>query len=222
MSAEADEAAAHAADGDPRAAHAAAAAALRRLGNALVGRSIDDELLERIRRGATELAELAEAAPRQSRLPNSARSFYEPPTRDSPPEHRNLFRESIVSGDLNAMGIGAQLWREDEVSVMEVELGPAFEGAPGRSHGGVVAAMLDETFGIVLAIHGEAAYTGRLEVTYRAATPVGRPIRCRGWLVERRGRKLLMRGEVRDGELLCAEAEATFITVDPQRFVESA
>ena len=213
---------AEAEEGDPRSEHAAAAAALRRLGNALVGRAINVELLERIRASATELAEDAEAAPRQARLPNVARSFYEPPTRDSPPEHRNLFRESIVSGDLNAMGIGAELWREGEVAVMEVELGAAFEGAPGRSHGGVVAAMLDETFGILLAIHNEAAYTGRLEVSYRAATPVGRPIQCRCWLVERRGRKLLMHGELRDGELLCAEAEATFITVDPQHFVEPA
>ena len=31
-----------------------------------------------------------------------------------------------------------------------------------------------------------------------------------------------MHGELRAGELLCAEAEATFITVDPQHFVEPA
>jgi acyl-coenzyme A thioesterase PaaI-like protein len=207
---------------DERTEHARAAAAVRRLGHALIGRDVDPELLERVADEADDLVEQIERAPRRSRLPNPVRSFFEPPTRDSPPEQRGLFRESIVSGDLNALGVAADLWREGDVGVMEVTLGPAFEGAPGRSHGGIVAAMFDETMGIVLAIHQEPAFTGRLSVTYRAGTPVGVPVTCRCWLEAREGRKLVMAGELRSGELLCAEAEATFIIVDRESFADGS
>ena len=208
-------------DDAQRAQHATAAAAVRRLGHALIARSIEPELLGEITAQLDDLSARVEAAESRTRLPNSSRSFYEPPTKDSPAAHKNLFAESIISGDLNALGVAAELWREGDVAVMEATLGPAFEGVPGRSHGGIVAAMVDETMGIVLAIHNEAAYTGRLTVTYRAGTPVGVPVTCRCWLTERQGRKLLMRGEVRHGELLCAEAEAVFITVDPVAFAEA-
>jgi len=208
-------------EADLRSEHAAAAAAVRQLGHSLIARAVDPILLAELTSQVTALAEQVEAQPRVTRLANSARSFYEPPTRDSPAEHRNLFRESIVSGDLNALGLGADLWREGDVAVMEVTLGPAFEGAPGRSHGGIVAAMIDETMGIVLAIHDQAAYTGRLSVTYRAGTPVGTPVQCRCWLTERAGRKLHMAGEVVADGVVCAEAEAIFIIVDRSEFAES-
>ena len=207
-------------DLDPRREHSDAAAAVRRLGHALVARATEPELLDEITSVLNSLSDRVERAAKQPRMPNTAKSFYTPPTKTSPPEHKNLFRESIISGDLNALGVAADVWREDDVAVLEVVLGPAFEGAPGRSHGGVVAAMIDETMGIVLAIHSEAAYTGKLNITYRAGTPVGRPVTVRSWLTHREGRKLFMAAEVTDGETLCAEAEAVFIVVDRSAFVD--
>jgi len=191
---------------------------VRRLGHALVAKSADAALLERIAREVDQLAALAEGGPERVRIPNSSRSFFEPPTASSPSEHKHLFAESFISGQLNPLSAGADLWREGDEAVLEVSLGPAFGGAPGRAHGGVVAALIDETMGIVLAIHNEAAYTGRLSVTYRAGTPVGETVTCRARLAGREGRKLFMTAEVRAGELLCAQGEATFITVDKQRF----
>jgi len=201
-----------------RAARADAAAAVRRLGHAMVSKVSDTNLLERIAREVDELARLAEEGGVRSRTPNTSRPFFEPPTASSPPEHKNLFAESIISGELNPLSAGADLWSEEDEAVLEVSLGPAFEGAPGRAHGGVVAALVDETMGIVLAIHDDAAYTGRLTVTYRAGTPVGETVTCRARLTGREGRKLFMTAEVTSGGLLCAEAEAVFITVDKQRF----
>jgi acyl-coenzyme A thioesterase PaaI-like protein len=207
---------------DPLATHATATAALRRLGHALVARDVDDELLAHLAEVVGALADEVEASPMRDRLAETADRFMAPPTRESPSTEKNLFRESIVAGDLNALGIGAELWREGDDAIAEVTLGAAFEGAPGRSHGGIVAAIFDETMGVVLALEQTAAYTGRLSITYRAGTPVGSPLRCRCSLSRREGRKLFITGELRAGELLCAEAEATFITVEPQRFVEGA
>ena len=94
------------------------------------------------------------------------------------------------------MGIAARLWREGEEAVCQVTLGPAFEGAPGRAHGGVVAALFDETMGLVLSISSTPAFTGRLTVTYRAPTPLGEPLEVRARLAGRTGRKMTITAEL--------------------------
>ena len=63
--------------------------------------------------------------------------------------------------------------------------GAAHEGAPGRSHGGVVAGLFDDVFGFVLDVVQEPAFTGELTIRYVAADaaapadrlpgPAGRP-----------------------------------------------
>ena len=52
-------------------------------------------------------------------------------------------------------------------------LGPAFEGAPGRAHGGVVAAIIDETIGYVLPILGVLAYTANVNIDQRLVVTRG-------------------------------------------------
>ena len=85
-------------------------------------------------------------------------------------------------GRANPMGIAARLWREGDEAVCQVTLGEAFEGAPGRAHGGVVAALIDETMGLVSRSPRTPAFTGRLTVTYRAPTPIGQPLEVRSRL----------------------------------------
>jgi acyl-coenzyme A thioesterase PaaI-like protein len=118
------------------------------------------------------------------------------------------------------MGLGAYLWREGDVAVMEVTLGNAFEGAPGRSHGGVVASLIDETMGLVMGLQGVLAFTAQLDITYRAPTPINQPITARAWLECRDGRKLTIKATVVSEEGLLAEATALFIEVDPATFLE--
>ena len=72
--------------------------------------------------------------------------------------------------------------REGDEAVLTVTLGSAFEGAPGRAHGGVVATLIDEAMGMVLHIVGTPAFTGRLTVNYRAPTPLNEHLEDRtGW-----------------------------------------
>jgi acyl-CoA thioesterase FadM len=82
----------------------------------------------------------------------------------------------------------------------------------------MVAALFDEVMGFVLSITCTPAFTGRLTVTYRAPVPIGVPLEFRARLSGREGRKLLMAGEARHGDLLLAEAEALFVAVDPEHF----
>ena len=134
------------------------------------------------------------------------------------------YADRPVSGSASPWGLDPELHRRGDEIEAVVTLRAAHEGAPGRSHGGVVAALFDDVFGFVLGVVDEAAFTGRLTITYRAGTPLDEPLACTVRATERSGRKLTMTGELRvvaTGQLV-AEADALFITVDPLMFVESA
>lgn len=202
-------------------ARLALAASLRRLGNALVAHQVDDVVLTDITDRVDELVPLLEGAPDRPHafLHQGVDIFSRPPGQGAPSAPRNAFPDCIVSGLANPMGVAARLWRDGEEAVCAVTLGAAFEGAPGRAHGGVVAALIDETMGLVLSITSTPAFTGRLAVTYRAPTPVGEPLEVRARLARRTGRKMTITAELRSAARLLAEAEGLFIAVDPERFL---
>jgi acyl-coenzyme A thioesterase PaaI-like protein len=133
-------------------------------------------------------------------------------------EPMELFRDSIVSGRTNPMGIGLEVRRSGDAVVATTVLGAAFEGAPGRAHGGVVAAILDETMGYVLPIIGELAYTANLNIDYVAPAPLHRELRITAALRDRANRKLWIEahGESDDGTFV--RAEALFLAVELTQF----
>lgn len=86
---------------------------------------------------------------------------------------------------------------------------PAFQGWDSVLHGGILAAMLDETISKVgVALLGGMMLTARLEVRYRKPVPIGRKVVLEGRLLRRRGDLIEARAEARldDGTLV---AEAT-------------
>jgi acyl-coenzyme A thioesterase PaaI-like protein len=202
-------------------ARLAAAAALRRLGNAFVSHQVDDAHLREITEQVTALLPAVEAAPGRahaflSRGPDSLADRMAGGEETAPD---SVFPDCVVSGRANPMGMEAKLWREGGGALMEVTLGPAFEGAPGRAHGGVVAALFDELMGLALSTTGSLAFTGRLAVTYRAPTPLGVLLQGRAWFSHQTGRKLTIAAELHSGPTLLAEAEGLFITVEAEHFV---
>ena len=50
---------------------------------------------------------------------------------------------------------------------------------------------------------------------FRAITPVNAMLDVRAWLASDEGRKRLLRGEIRHGATLCAEAEGLFVALRP-------
>jgi len=198
-------------------ARLAAAGALRRLNHAVVAHDVDDHTFARLTADAERWeAELAATPDRtQAPLDLTKGAFLTPPPDGG---DRSNFPDCLVSGKANPMGLAADLSREGDEALLRATLGPAFEGAPGRAHGGVVAALLDEVMGFVLSIHATPAYTGQLTVTYRAPTPIGVELELRARLRSRHGRKLRIEGRARCGETVVAEAEALFVAVEPEHF----
>jgi acyl-coenzyme A thioesterase PaaI-like protein len=202
----------------PSAARIDAAAAMRQLGHAIVGHDVDDDTFHTLTTTVLELLARVEASPPRSALTpdmNGGLFAVPPPQGGARGSH---FPDCIVTGPANPMGVAAQTRRDGDDAVVLATLGEAFEGAPGRAHGGIVAALFDEAMGFVLSIACTPAFTGRLTVTYRAPVPLGVALEFRARLTRRDGRKLWMAGEARHGDTVLAEAEALFVAVDPERF----
>jgi acyl-coenzyme A thioesterase PaaI-like protein len=200
---------------------ATAASLLRDIGHGFVAHDLDDELLDEVITVLRPLRNALEGQPvRVRRAPDALAALtLTLASRDDP--HRHLFADSVVSGEANPHGLGAEIWREGESVVSRVTLGQAFEGAPGRAHGGVVAALLDETMGLVMGVHGTFGFTAHLEVTYREAVPVGTAVVARAWLAHRDGRKSTIVATLSHDDAVLVDASALFIAVDPARFLAS-
>jgi acyl-coenzyme A thioesterase PaaI-like protein len=84
-------------------------------------------------------------------------------------------------------------------------------GAPGRLHGGIMMAFLDEAMGLVCFVNGVAAMAANLNIDLRAPVFVGASLEQRAWLERQEGRKWFVRGEVFWDGRLVAEARGLWI-----------
>ena len=211
----------HAATDDPAAileARARAGRAIRDIGHAFIGRHATLEQIERLSDVLESIT--AELWPAEQRT-RGLHDFGKEQQTDVPQgRFDNVFDDRPVSGRSSPWGLDLDLHRYgDEIEAL-VTLRAAHEGAPGRSHGGVISALFDDVFGYVLGVIHQPAFTGDLYIRYQAPTPLMRRLSCRVRLSEQVGRKLLMTGELTEsesGEVL-ATAKATFISVDPAIF----
>lgn len=209
------------------AARADLAAAFQELGHALVGHQVDLATAIELAAVARDFTDSVRQGPPRDRTtemlsnPRFAKALTGGRTPLADGQEIDLFRDSIVSGRTNPMGIGIHATRRGDTAVAVTTLGPAFEGAPGRAHGGVVGAILDETMGFVLPIIGEMAYTANLNIDYVAPAPLGIEITFTARLRDRADRKLWIEavGESADGVFV--RAEALFLAVDLTQFTNT-
>ena len=204
-----------------------AAAALNRLSHALVGHRAEPEVLRLIAAAAEELAARIEHEPVRERGSEVGAS---PRFLQALVEHRplgevvgdgaflDMFEDSPVSGSANPLSIGLKIRHQGDHVVGVVALDRGWEGAPGRSHGGIVAACVDETFGGLLPVLGEMAFTGELTLRYEGPCPMGVPLEFRAWLERKEGRKLHLGCTGAADGTVFVRASAVFITVDLERF----
>ncbi|MCU1463974.1 MAG: aromatic compounds degradation protein paaI [Acidimicrobiales bacterium] len=88
----------------------------------------------------------------------------------------------------------------------------AHGGSPDRVHGGVVALLLDQVLGMAVHAAGAGGLTRALTVELRKATPFGVPLEITARCTEFGGGRSRATGELRHGEVVTAEAVATFVT----------
>jgi acyl-coenzyme A thioesterase PaaI-like protein len=109
-------------------------------------------------------------------------------------------------------------WEEvgDRV-VTELCFGTPQTGAPGFAHGGSIATMFDDTFGVLLPAELEqAGVTAKLEINYRRPVLLDLPMRIESWIERVEGRKVWTVAELRDVEeqALYSDAHGLFLLVE--------
>ena len=96
------------------------------------------------------------------------------------------------------------------------------QGAPGIAHGGLVAAALDETAGLLATWHRFPSVTGRLFVRFRRAVHINRDVTARALVTGARRRRTYVDAElVQDGQVV-ADARGAFVHVPLEHFLQTA
>lgn len=201
-------------------ARAWAGKALRDLGHSLVGHRAPIELIDEVSTTLDALTErLSHGALRTRADRQTPGEWSEPPA-----DHTELTShdERPISGRASPWGLDLRVWREGDEILATCTLRSAHEGAPGRSHGGIVAALFDDVYGFLLTSIAEPAFTGELSLRYEAGVPLGVPLECRVRIAERSGRKLFMEGELSANGAVVTRSKATFITIPRERFTQLA
>lgn len=176
----------------------------------------DADLLVRVADAAHRVADDLDDSPARDRdLLELKRRMFDVEVADG--ETVSHFDECFVSGSQNPLGTDITVRREGLEAVAAVELGPAFEGAPARAHGGIVAAVLDDVLGYLLTLRREPGFTGELTVRYEAPAPIGQPLEFRARVTGREGRKLYTEAEAYTDGGVVARASATFVLIDLSR-----
>jgi acyl-coenzyme A thioesterase PaaI-like protein len=169
--------------------------------------------------GNVELADLRELiaaakqlADRTGQLP-SLRALGGPALADG--DDSALVERSPFMGRSNPLAPPLHLEADGDLTRGWAVWTDAYEGPPGRVHGGFVAAAFDDLMGYAQIASGSAGYTGTLSVTMRQPTPLNRRIDYAAGVSRHEGRKIFVWGTATCGDDLLAESEIVFI--EPRR-----
>jgi acyl-coenzyme A thioesterase PaaI-like protein len=184
------------------------ASAMRLVMERLVPSNAPEDELRRAAEGLERYAEALKAHPRLKHFHGFAESA-------NAGDVGAFFDQSPLIGLANPLAPPITIGRLDERrAVASVVFGSAYEGAPGCVHGGFVAAAFDEVLGYVQSLSRSPGMTGTLTIRYRKPTPLHTELIFEGELLRVEGRKIFTAGRVLAGDLLTAEAEGLFISID--------
>lgn len=123
-------------------------------------------------------------------------------------QHNSKF--CFVCGMKNSAGLQASFYETDTGTLVAL-FTPREEhqSYPGRLHGGIASAMLDETIGRAINAGSDEEIWGvtlELAVTYKKPIPLGVPLRVLGRITEEKSRSYTGTGEILlpDGEVAVA------------------
>jgi acyl-coenzyme A thioesterase PaaI-like protein len=97
-----------------------------------------------------------------------------------------------------------------------VTFGRFYLGGNGAVHGGAIPLAIDELMGRLSNTGGwPPSRTAYLHVNYRSITPIERRLAIEVHVGRQEGRKKFLSASIRDGDVLCADAEGLFVALRP-------
>jgi acyl-coenzyme A thioesterase PaaI-like protein len=134
-------------------------------------------------------------------------------------------RMCFVCGESNPAGIHVRFYEQEDGSLLARFTGADHhQGYPGRMHGGVITAIMDETIGRAIMItRGEAIWgvTGELTMRFRKPVPLDVELTAIGRIVSEKARVFEGTGELYlpDGTV-AVEASGKYVKLDISRIGE--
>jgi acyl-coenzyme A thioesterase PaaI-like protein len=189
--------------------------AVRRLGHAVIGREVDREAMETAIQALDALSNEFEQGVARSREFSQFSTAHDNEVPDNSQLTSHITRPG--SGPGSPHGLEMQVHRRGDRVEATFTIGSSFEGAPARSHGGIVALAFDDAMGFMLNLLKTVAYTGQLTINYKAPTPLHVPLVIHAWLGQRDGRKIYLEAELREDRpdaSIIATASALFIAIN--------
>ncbi len=141
------------------------------------------------------------------------------------PSRQPTSRSCFVCGRENPVGLKVTWDQHPEAGELRgtVTIPEHFNGYPGVTHGGIVAAILDETAGRTILIDGgfdDLMVTAKLEVVYRRPTPTGVPLEVVGRLLRRFGARAEAEAELRLADGMVAARGTVLLARPPAEITE--
>ncbi len=124
------------------------------------------------------------------------------------------YQGCFVCGARNPAGLHLHFRQEGSLVVTEFIGTEQFQGFPGVLHGGILAALLDETLNRLSLLERRWTMTAKLEIRYRQPAPVGVRLRVEAEATLMHPRLTKARGRVvnaADPTLIYCEAEGSFL-----------
>lgn len=107
------------------------------------------------------------------------------------------YNRCFLCGRDNPVGLNIHFKHEGEIVYTELEIDERYVGYRDRIHGGILAALLDETIGWACAVATKKIYyTAAITVRYRRPLSPGTRVRVSGRMVERRRQLAIATGRV--------------------------
>jgi uncharacterized protein (TIGR00369 family) len=128
-------------------------------------------------------------------------------------------RMCFVCGESNPAGVHVRFYEQEDGSLLARFTGADHhQGYPGRMHGGVITAIMDETMGRAIMIaRGEAIWgvTAELTLRFRRPVPLGVELTASGRIVSEKSRAFEGAGELYlpDGSV-AVEGNGKYVKLD--------
>lgn len=128
---------------------------------------------------------------------------------------QNNSHDCIICGMDNDLGLQAQFYEmEDNTVIAKFQFRPEHQSYPGRTHGGMISALLDELIGRAIWIKDPECWgvTMTLNVKFRKPVPYGTQLLGTGRIDSESSRTFSGSGEIKDSEgNILAEATAVYM-----------
>ncbi|MGE4544791.1 MAG: PaaI family thioesterase [Pedobacter sp.] len=120
----------------------------------------------------------------------------------------------FVSGEKNGKRYRVHYYKDTNGQLCaRIWFGPDTEGPRGHSHGGAIAAVLDEALSLAACARGFSAVMGHLSVRFRNMLPLEHVVTVQTEVMSVKGRRVSVRGRICLGKKIFAEAEGLCIVI---------